>query len=87
VKTNIKGKMFKKTILSSKDLRRIELLLTFRIVQENLLYVIGIPMYLADEELLKSPSYFGKYGQVQRLRINHSPKDSYEGQCAVYVWY
>ena len=63
------------------------MLLTFRIVQDNLLYVIGIPMHLADEALLMSRRFFGQYGEVQRLRVNHQPKDSYEGQSAVYVWY
>lgn len=49
--------------------------------------MIGIPDYFADEALLASPRYFGKFGEVKRIRINFCPKDSYEGSCAVYVWY
>ena len=70
--------------------RRIDLLLTFRIVQENLLYVIGMPQQLANEALLSSDRFFGSFGTVRKLLINKQTgsKDSaYEGQCGVYVWY
>lgn len=61
--------------------------MTYRIVKEKLLYVIGIPKRLANESLLKSQAFCGQFGQVQRLVINHNPKDVYEGQVAVYVHY
>lgn len=68
-------------------MRRVELLLTFRIVQEKLLYVIGIPQKYASESLLMSERFFGQYGTIKKLVINLQTKDSYEGQCAVYIWY
>eukprot|EP00347_Sterkiella_histriomuscorum_P000504 403375596 len=73
--------------LRPRDTQLVESLLKFRIVQENLLYVIGIPEKYADENLLASQRYFGLYGEVKKIRINRCPKDSYEGQCAIYVWY
>lgn len=73
-----------------RDQHRIDTLLTFRIVQENLLYVIGMPYKLASEQLLSSQRFFGRYGLIRKLLINKATgsRDSqYEGQCAVYVWY
>lgn len=59
-------------------------------MQENLLYVIGIPKTLANEELLVSDRFFGQYGQVKKIVINKMTsmrESAYEGQCAVYIWY
>jgi len=70
--------------------RRIDYLQTFRIVQDDLLYVIGLPIALADESLLVTPRFFGTFGTVKKLLINKatgSRDSAYEGQCAVYVWY
>ena len=71
--------MMKPEPIKQKDLRRVELLLTFRIVQENLLYVIGIPQKYAKDSLLASTRFFGQYGRVRKLVINSQTKDSYEG--------
>jgi CCR4-NOT transcription complex subunit 4 len=72
------------------DQHKIDYLLKFRIVQENLLYVIGIPQSIASEQLLQSDRFFGAFGQIKKLLINRSigsRESQYEGQCAVYVWY
>jgi hypothetical protein len=63
-------------------------LLKFRIVRENLLYTIGLPIRMADEDLLKSKQLFGQFGRVRKVKINENPKDGlYEGHIAVYVEY
>ncbi len=59
-------------------------------MQDDLLYAIGLPVALAEEELLSTSRFFGSFGKVKKLLINKatSSRDSaYEGQCAVYVWY
>ena len=61
--------------------------MTFRIVREKLLYVIGIPRRFAVEEVLMSKAFFGQFGKPDRIVINYNPKDVYEGQVAVYVHY
>ena len=61
--------------------------MTFRIVRDKLLYVIGIPRKYASEDILRSKDFFGQYGKTERIVINYNPKDVYEGRVAVYVHY
>jgi len=71
----------------TKDSYGIDKLLTYRIVRENYLYVIGLPATLADEELLKQERLFGQYGKVLGVVINDKPKGYACGQVAVYIKY
>lgn len=48
-------------------------LTNLRVVQKNLVYVIGIPIKLANEDLLRSNAYFGQYGKVTKVVINGRP--------------
>jgi hypothetical protein len=41
---------------------QIKHLLSFRIIVDNLLYIIGVPRRFADEQLLKSGKLCGLYG-------------------------
>ena len=66
---------------------KVKKLMSFRIVRERLLYVIGIPRKYASDEILRSKHFCGQYGQIDRIVINYNPKDVYEGQVAVYVHY
>ena len=58
-----------------------------RIVQRNLVYVIGIPPQIAREEILRKKEYFGKFGRIIKIAINKKqmvgvgPKSS----CSAYV--
>ncbi|RZC60473.1 hypothetical protein C5167_022250 [Papaver somniferum] len=39
-----------------------------RVIQrKNLVYIIGIPSSLADEDLLQHKEYFGQYGKVMKI--------------------
>ena len=77
------GKMYDMYMLKQADQSRIDYLLIFRIAQEHLLYVIGMPpQKLASETLLSSDRFFGQYGNIQKILINKATasKDSaYEG--------
>ena len=66
---------------------KVRKLMTFRIIKEKLLYIIGIPRRFANPDLLRSHAFCGQFGQPERIVINHNPKDVYEGQVAVYVHY
>lgn len=35
-------------------------------------FVVGLPMRLADAEILKKHEYFGKYGKIHKVVINQS---------------
>lgn len=43
----------------------------FRVVQRNLVFVIGLSPRLADPEVLKRPEYFGKFGKIVKVVINN----------------
>lgn len=42
----------------------------FRVVQRNLVYVIGISARIAHENILKEPEFFGQYGKIIKIVVN-----------------
>ncbi|XP_011882356.1 PREDICTED: alpha-protein kinase 1 isoform X2 [Vollenhovia emeryi] len=60
-----------------------------RVVQKNLVFVVGLPMRLADADVLKKHDYFGKFGKIHKVVINQST--SYAGSqgpsASAYVTY
>lgn len=60
-----------------------------RVVQKNLVFVVGLPPRLADPEVLKKNDYFGKFGKIHKVVVNHST--SYAGSqgpsASAYVTY
>lgn len=52
-------------------------LASVRVVQRNLVFVVGLPVRLADQEVLKRHEYFGKFGKIHKVVINQST--SYAG--------
>lgn len=42
-----------------------------RVVQKNLVFVIGLSPRLADPEVLKKTEYFGKFGKIYKVVINN----------------
>lgn len=60
-----------------------------RVVQKNLVFVVGLPMRLADPDVLKKHEYFGKFGKIHKVVINQST--SYAGSqgpsASAYVTY
>ncbi|XP_050671722.1 serine/threonine-protein kinase pakD isoform X2 [Leptidea sinapis] len=64
----------------NKTLESRRALANVRVVQNNLVFVVGLPVRLADPEILKRQEYFGKYGKIHKVVINQSP--AYAGsQC------
>jgi CCR4-NOT transcription complex subunit 4 len=43
-----------------------------RVVQKNLVFVVGLSPRLAEPDILKKTDYFGKFGRIQKVVINHS---------------
>ena len=48
---------------SSSDAERSKLV-NMRVVQRNLVYVIGLSPAIADEEVLRRDDFFGQYGKI-----------------------
>ncbi|XP_052066668.1 CCR4-NOT transcription complex subunit 4-like isoform X1 [Mytilus californianus] len=60
-----------------------------RVVQKNLVFVVGLSKKLAETETLKKQEYFGKFGKIHKVVINQST--SYAGaqgpSASAYVTY
>ncbi|XP_058729850.1 uncharacterized protein LOC131601941 isoform X3 [Vicia villosa] len=62
-----------------------------RVIQRNLVYIVGLPLDLADEDLLQKREYFGQYGKVLKVSMSRTaagviqqfPNDT----CSVYITY
>ncbi|KAI4300227.1 hypothetical protein L6164_033625 [Bauhinia variegata] len=62
-----------------------------RVIQRNLVYIIGLPLNLADEDLLQRREYFGRYGKVLKVSISRTStgviQHSANNSCCVYITY
>ncbi|KAJ3022592.1 hypothetical protein HKX48_005778 [Thoreauomyces humboldtii] len=61
-----------------------------RVVQKNLVYVLGLPPRFATEEVLRAPEYFGQYGKILRVAVNrrahgHTPVLAQVPNTGVYI--
>ncbi|XAR59805.1 hypothetical protein NMG60_11015783 [Bertholletia excelsa] len=62
-----------------------------RVIQRNLVYIVGLPLNLADEELLQRREYFGQYGKVLKVSISRTAAGAIQhfanNTCSVYITY
>lgn len=56
----------------------------YRVVQRNLVYVIGVPGSISSEEILKRAEYFGQYGKIVKTVI-HKNSNSAHATASAYV--
>lgn len=47
-------------------------LASVRVVQKNLVFVVGLGPRLADTEVLRKNEYFGKFGKIHKVVVNHT---------------
>lgn len=50
--------------------RKFEDLSEVRVLQRNLLYVVGLPLSAAREEVLRKKEYFGRFGKIVKIAVN-----------------
>lgn len=43
-----------------------------RVIQDNLVYIINLPGYIAEEGILRSFEYFGQYGRILKCVVSKS---------------
>lgn len=48
-------------------------------MNDHLVYVTGMPDYLADKNLLIKHNYFGQYGEIQHLTLQQHKGHNYTG--------
>ncbi|KAL9241043.1 hypothetical protein vseg_015202 [Gypsophila vaccaria] len=62
-----------------------------RVIQRNLVYIVGLPLDLADEDLLQHEEYFGQYGKVLKVSISRTSAGTIQqfanSTCSVYITY
>ncbi len=60
-----------------------------RVVQKNLVFIVGLSQRLADKDELRKGEYFGKFGKILKVVVN--PTTSYAGtqspSASAYVTY
>lgn len=52
------------------DTAQAQKMMNYRIIQKNLVYVIGLSEKLTNKELLGKNDYFGQYGQIVKIIVN-----------------
>ncbi|KAJ9553611.1 hypothetical protein OSB04_017656 [Centaurea solstitialis] len=62
-----------------------------RVIQRKMAYIIGLPLDLADEELLQRKDYFGQYGKVTKVSLSRTAGGTVQqfinDTCSVYITY
>ncbi|KAE9231503.1 hypothetical protein PF004_g10195 [Phytophthora fragariae] len=58
-----------------------------RVMQRNLVYVIGLPVHFAEEEILRSNECFGQYGKIVKAVVNksHLNTDRQNATASAYI--
>ncbi|KAK9039361.1 hypothetical protein V6N11_014564 [Hibiscus sabdariffa] len=64
-----KTKSQKAKIKSSEGRKQLS---SVRVIQRNLVYIVGLPLNLADEELLQRRDYFGQCGKVLKVSMSRT---------------
>ncbi|KAL9165798.1 hypothetical protein ABFS82_06G194100 [Erythranthe guttata] len=66
-------------------------LTNIRVIQRKMAYVIGLPLTLADEEVLLRKEYFGQYGKVTKVSLSRTAGGAIQqfinDTCSVYITY
>ncbi|KAL8516129.1 hypothetical protein ACS0TY_014701 [Phlomoides rotata] len=66
-------------------------LASVRVIQRNLVYVVGLPLNFADEDLLQRREYFNQYGKVLKVSISRTASGAIQhfanSTCSVYITY
>ncbi|KAJ4890521.1 RNA binding (RRM/RBD/RNP motifs) family protein [Raphanus sativus] len=66
-------------------------LASVRVVQRNLVYIVGLPLDLADEDILQRKDYFGQYGKVLKVSMSRTTTGLIQqfpnNTCSVYITY
>lgn len=56
----------------------------YRVVQRNLVYVIGLPLSASNEDLLRKAEYFGQYGKIVKVVVHRNQSIS-QSTVSAYV--
>lgn len=57
----------------------------YRVLQKNLVYVVGLSQKMADAETLKKTEYFGRFGKIMKVAVGAPQHQTLA--CTAYVTY
>ena len=63
-------------------------LANMRVIRRNLVYCVGLPPSIANEDQLRKADYFGQYGKIAKIVLNRnqaSNGDPRRASCSAYV--
>jgi len=58
----------------------------YRVIQRNLVYVIGLPSGTGSEDTLRRAEYFGQYGRIAKVVV-HKSQNSSHSSVSAYITY
>ncbi|CAA7032113.1 unnamed protein product [Microthlaspi erraticum] len=86
---NMERKKVQKSKSKSSEVKK--QLTSVRVIQRNLVYIVGLPLNLADEDLLHHKEYFGQYGKVLKVSMSRLASGVIQqfpnSTCSVYITY
>ncbi|VVB04700.1 unnamed protein product [Arabis nemorensis] len=86
---NMDRKKTQKSKLKPSEARK--QLTSVRVVRRNLVYIVGLPLNVADEDLLQRKEYFGQYGKVSKVSMSRTATGLIQqfpnNTCSVYITY
>ena len=56
-----------------------------RVRQKNLVYVVGLPIGLCDEQTLKTNKWFGRFGKIKKVYCNKKSSHVRTGSFAAFI--
>jgi len=75
----------------SLSIEELDYVKSIRVVQNSVIYAIGIKQDFCNEEILKSVKWFGQYGTIDSIRINKNNvftvKKDKKRYCRAYITY
>lgn len=88
-KTSIKA-AFSTTSAATNALESVEMekdLQNVRIMQRNLVYIVGLAPNITKEEVLKRKEYLGKFGKIVKIAVNRklAQNNPHRPSCSAYV--
>lgn len=57
----------------------------YRVIQRNLVYVIGLPSSSGSEESLRRTEYFGQYGNIAKIVIHKNQNSAHSNSVSAYI--
>lgn len=60
--------------VSSGSMNSSDDLTDIRIIQRNLVYVVGLPQHIARSDIIQKKELFGKYGKILKVACSRAPK-------------